>query len=134
MYYVLCIKIESKNQTAMLNFVEELRSMKICENLNQNVNENPEDHYCRFARSLNSAKEKHLQPKIVKYNKRRLKKCCWMSYRILESINTKNRLYKRFIQTDKNNVALFDTLSAEYHILAMSKAIKNPGIIVNFEI
>ena len=28
------IKIERKSQTAMLNFVEELRSMKICENLN----------------------------------------------------------------------------------------------------
>ena len=39
-----------------------------------------------------------------------------MLYGILESINTKNRLYKRFIQTDKNNIALFDTLKAEYHI------------------
>ena len=39
-----------------------------------------------------------------------------MSYGILELKNTKNRLYKRFIQTDKNNVALFDTLKAEYHI------------------
>ena len=110
------IKIERKSQTAMQNFVEELRSMKICEHLNQNVNENPEDKYCRFARLVKSAKEKHLQPKIVKYNKTRQKKCCWMSYGILESINTKNRLYKRFIQTDKNNVALFDTLKAEYHI------------------
>ena len=108
------IKIERKSQTAMVNFVEELRSMKICEHLNQNVNENLEDNYCRFARLVNSAKEKHLQPKIVKYL--RHKKSCWMSYGILESINTKNRLYKRFIQTDKNNVALFDTLKAEYHI------------------
>ena len=65
---------------------------------------------------MNSAKEKHLHPKIVKYNKSRHKKSCWMSYGILESINTKNRLYKRFIQTDKNNVVLFDTLNAEYHI------------------
>ena len=52
------IKIERKSQTAMVNFVEELRSMKRC--LNQNVNENPEDNYCRFARLVNSAKEKHL--------------------------------------------------------------------------
>ena len=80
------------------------------------MNENLEDNYCRFARLVNSAKEKHLQPKIVKYNKSRHKKSCWMSYGILLSINTKNRLYKRFIQTDKNNVALFDTLKAEYHI------------------
>ena len=60
------IKIEHRNQTAMqCNFVEELRSMKICENLNQNMNENPDDYYCRFAPLLNRAKEKHLQPKIV---------------------------------------------------------------------
>ena len=83
------IKIEPKSQTAMVNFVEELRSMKICEHLNQNVNENLEDNYCRFARLVNSAKEKHLQPKIVKCNKSRHKKSCWMSYGILESINTK---------------------------------------------
>ena len=99
----------------MLYFVEELRSMKLCENLNKNVNENPEDNYCRFARLLNSAKEKHLQNKILKYIKRKHKKCCWMLYGILESINTKNRLYKRFIQTDENNVALFDSLKTEYH-------------------
>ena len=68
------IKIERKSQTAMVNFVEELRSMKICEHLNQNVNENSDDNYCRFARLLNSAKEKHLHPKIVKYNKKRHKK------------------------------------------------------------
>ena len=71
----ICIKVEPKNQTAMLNFVEELRSMKICENLNQNVNETPEDNYCIFARLWNSAKER-FQPKIVKYNKTRQKKCC----------------------------------------------------------
>ena len=73
----------------MLNFVEKLRSMKICEHLNQNVNENQENIYCRFAGLVNSAKEKHLQPKIVKYNKTRHRKCCWMSYGILEPINTK---------------------------------------------
>ena len=39
-----------------------------------------------------------------------------MSHGILESITTKNRLYKRFIQTDKHNVALFDTLKVDYHI------------------
>ena len=109
----------------MVNFVEELRSMKICKNLNQNVNENSEDNYCRFALLLNSAKEKHLQPKIVKCNKKRHKKCCRTSYGILESINTKHRLYKRFIQTDKNNVAFFDTLNAEYHIIISCKVEKN---------
>ena len=39
-----------------------------------------------------------------------------MTYEILESINNKNNLYKRFIQTDKNNIELFNTLKNEYHI------------------
>ena len=64
------IRVERKDQTAMLNFAEELRSTKIGGNLNQNLNENPDDNYSRFAHLLNSAKEKHLQPKIVKYHKR----------------------------------------------------------------
>ena len=48
--------------------------------------------------------------------KRKHKKSCWMTYGILESINNKNKLYKRFIQTDKNNIEHFNTLKNEYHI------------------
>ena len=39
-----------------------------------------------------------------------------MTYGMLESINNKNILYKRFIQTDKNNIELLSTLKNEYHI------------------
>ena len=36
-----------------------------------------------------------------------------MTFRILESINNKNKLYKRLIQVDKNIVDLFNTLKSE---------------------
>ena len=110
------IKVEHKNQSSVKNFVDELESMKIYDKLNQNINESPEDNYNRFAHLVNSAREKHLSTKIVKYNKRKHKKSCWMTYGILESINNKNKLYKRFIQTDKNNIEHFNTLKNEYHI------------------
>ena len=110
------IKVEHKNQSSVKNFVDELESMKIYDKLNQNINESPEDNYNRFAHLVNSAREKHLSTKIVKYNKRKHKKSCWMTYGILESINNKNKLYKRFIQTDKNNIERFNTLKNEYHI------------------
>ena len=58
------IKIDRNNQVTMQNFVDELRSM------NQNVNKNPEDNYERFIHTVNNAREKHLQLKIVKYNKK----------------------------------------------------------------
>ena len=89
--------------------------MKIYDKLNQNINESLEDNYNRFAHSVNSAGEKHLLTRIVKYNKKKHTKPCWISYGILESIN-KKKFYKRFIQTDKNNIELFNTLRNEYHI------------------
>ena len=90
--------------------------IKIYDKLNQDINESPEDNYNRFANLVISAREKHLPTKIAKYNKKKHKKLCWMTYVILESINNKNKLYKRFIQTDKNNIELFNTLKNEYHI------------------
>ena len=46
------IKIERKSQTAMVNFVEELRSMKICEHLNQKCERKPREQLlqiCSFS-------------------------------------------------------------------------------------
>ena len=61
------IKVEHKSQNYIKNFVDELDSMKIYHKLNQNINESPEDNYYRFANLVNSAREKHLPTKIVKY-------------------------------------------------------------------
>ena len=108
--------MEHKSQTSIKNFVDELDSMKIYDKLNQNINEGLEDNYNRFAKLVNSAREKHLPTKIVKYNKKKHKKSCWMTYGILESINNKNKLNEGFIQTDKNNIDLFNTPKNEYHI------------------
>ena len=48
--------------------------MKIYEKLNQNIHKSPEDNYNRFAHLVNSAREKHLSTKIVKYKKKKHKK------------------------------------------------------------
>ena len=56
----------------------------------------------------------HLPIKLVKYNKKRHKKSCWMTNGILESIHTKDKLYKIFIQADKTNVDRFNTLKSDY--------------------
>ena len=108
------IKIEQKGEIAIQKFVEELKSMKIFDELNQNINDSPEDNYNKFASLLNHAREKHLPIKLVKYNKKRHKKSCWMTNGILESINTKDKLYKIFIQADKTNVDRFNTLKSDY--------------------
>ena len=39
------IKIEQKGEIAIQKFVEELKSMKIFNEINQNINDSPEDNY-----------------------------------------------------------------------------------------
>ena len=78
----------------MQKVIEELKSVKIFDELNQNINDSPEDHYNKFASLLNHAREKHLPIKLVKYNRKRHKKSCWMTNGILESINTKENFIK----------------------------------------
>ena len=52
------IKIEQKGKNAIQKFVEELKSMKIFDELNQNINDSPEDNYNKFAFLLNHARKK----------------------------------------------------------------------------
>ena len=63
------VKIEQMGEVAIQKFIEELKSMKIFDELNQNINDSPEDHYNKFASLLNHAREKHLPIKLVKGTK-----------------------------------------------------------------
>ena len=47
------IKIEQKGEIAMQTFIEELKSTKIFDEINQNINDSPEDNYNKFASLLN---------------------------------------------------------------------------------
>ena len=49
------------------------------------------------------AKDKHLPMKSVRYQKRKHKKSKWMTTGILNSINTKDGLYKTLLKTGTNN-------------------------------
>ena len=63
---------------------------------------------------INDAKEKHLPKKTVKFNERKHKKLKWMTYGILKSINTKDKLYKKIVKADIHDDIHYDTLKAEF--------------------
>ena len=56
------MKTERNNQVLLQNFVD----------------------YQRFIYIVNNAREKHFQPKIIKYNKKKQKGSCWITFGILE--------------------------------------------------
>ena len=49
---------------------------------------------------------------MIKYDKKRHMQSGWMTRGILNSINTKDKLYKTFIQTNSQNVDLYRQLKA----------------------
>ena len=55
------IKIEQKGKIAIQKFIEELKSTKIFDESNQNINDRPEDNYNKFASLLNHAQKSIFQ-------------------------------------------------------------------------
>ena len=58
-----------------------------------------------FVTHFQLAKNKHLPMKSVRYQKRKHKKSKWMTTGVLNSINTKYRLYKTLLKTDSGSNA-----------------------------
>ena len=57
-------------------------------------------NYDTFINLVQYAKNKHIPRKQVKYQKKKHKKSKWMTTGILNSINTKDRMYKLLLKTD----------------------------------
>ena len=68
----------------------------------QPLDTNPNANYEIFIILFQLAKNKHLPMKSVRYQKRKHKKSKWMTTGILNSINTKDGLYKTLLKTDTN--------------------------------
>ena len=71
----------------------------------------PQKNYTIFSPLINYAKNKYLQKKRVKYKKNKHFKSKWMTKRLLNSINTKNRLYKMMEQTSMDSI-MYEALRA----------------------
>ena len=72
-------------------------------------------NYELFSNLVNLAKEKHLPNKRVKYDKRKHKKSKWMTTALLNSINTKDRLYKFMIQSNWQDIKFYNELKCQYN-------------------
>ena len=73
--------------------------------MHQPLDTNPNDNYEIFITHFQLTKNKHLSMKSVRYQKRKHEKSKWMTTGILNSINTKDRLYKTLLKTDTNSDA-----------------------------
>ena len=120
------VEIETYNESAVQNFIDELKSLNIHDQLNNTMMHDPQKNYEIFSQLVKFAKEKHLPKKRVKYDKKKHKKCRWMTSGILKSINMKDKMYKTLIQTDITNETLYNTLKETFksYRTALRKSIR----------
>ena len=73
------------------------------------------------------AREKHIPRVKVRYQKKKHKRSKWLTNGILHSINTKDRLYKILMQTDTDDVELFNRRKEEFKMYStnLRKSIRN---------
>ena len=89
------IDIESNTNEKLDNFLIELQNIDLTNKLDQNPFTNPSKNYDTFINILTNIKQRVLPKTRVKFNKKKHKKSQWMSRGILNSINSKDKLYKK---------------------------------------
>ena len=108
------IEIEVRDEHSMTNFINELKNLDIHTSLNDNLQSDPNDNYEIFEKLIIYAKNKHIPKKTVKYRKQKHKQCKWMTDGILNSINTKDKLYKIMVQADNSNPDIYNALKVNF--------------------
>ena len=93
------IEIESNNPVNLEQFLNELKNLNIQQKFNMNPFANPNTNYRILTDLLTETKNAFLPKKRVKFNKKKHNKCPWMTQGILNSINTKDKMYKQLIKT-----------------------------------
>ena len=100
----------------MDNFIDELASLNILDKLDKGSNIDPNNNYELFTQLMKYDREKHIPRVKVRYQKKKHKWSKWLTNGILNSINTKDRLYKILMQTDRptDDVELFNRRKKEF--------------------
>ena len=80
-------------EEAFTNLASELKNTHTWSNLNENPTADPNLSYNVFIEILQSAKEKHLPSKLIRFKKYKHKKCTWITMGILKSIKFRDKLY-----------------------------------------
>ena len=104
------IEVETNNRQAMDQFLIQLRECNIMEKLNLDNNANPNSNFKHFMELFLKLKQRYLPKRVVRFNRRKHKINPWLTTGILNSINSKDKVYKTLVQTPKDSPNYDDLL------------------------
>ena len=103
------MEVEVKNTNALNALLREVESIDLQEKINFHRSADPNANFDCFMGLLSQAKQKCMPKQVVKFNKKKHKINPWMTRGILNSLNSKNKLYRTILQTNPNS-DIYDTL------------------------
>ena len=96
------ITVFSNSDQSKINFKNDFESKSVYDRLNHELDANPDENYSILETAISDSMNAHLEKKIVKFNGSKHKKDPWITYGILNSVNHKNRLYKRLLKINRD--------------------------------
>ena len=106
------VKVQTKDETSIQNFIQELNSTDFMGNLNPSLDNDPNLNYNKFVNIICSAKTKHLPINTVKFHKHKHKRSPWITNGVIRSIKFRDNLYKQLKRTNQD--------TPEFHTLKLN--------------
>ena len=91
------IEVEVKNTNALNALLREVESIDLQEKINFHRSADPNANFDCFMGLLSQAKQKCMPKEVVKFDKKKHKINPWMTRGILNSLNSKNKLYRTIL-------------------------------------
>ena len=99
------VKINQNNPDALNRYLSHIESDFSACPFGNGFTENPNGNYKKISGILAENQQKHLEPKIVKFNRYKHKLNPWMTNGILNSIKFRDKLYKKLKKLNPNSDA-----------------------------
>ena len=97
------VEVEVNNENALNVLLIELQNLNQFDQISSNTSADPNANFENFMNVLSQAKQKCMNKKLVKFDKKKHKQSPWMTNGILNSIFSKNKMYRNLLQTDPSS-------------------------------
>ena len=97
------VKISKSDKKSINHFHEAIATSECLQSLNTNLTQDPNINLSILQDTIQTAKNKYLPEKMVKFDKHKHKKSEWITQSLIKSVTFRDKLYKRLKKTNINN-------------------------------
>lgn len=99
----LYVKVSTNDKDSVEKFHQALISANLKNSLSQNLNEDPNINYNLLHNEIQTAKNKYLPEKLIRFDKHKHKKSSWITHSLIKSIKFRDDMYKKHRKTNPNS-------------------------------